>query len=75
MVKRYGFSDNCQVLPFLGDNPASLAGLNLAKGDESISLGTSDTVFFTTSEFKPCVDAHVFSHFSGRSDEFMALIC
>ncbi|EPB72034.1 hypothetical protein ANCCEY_08885 [Ancylostoma ceylanicum] len=54
---------------------ASLAGLNLAKGDESISLGTSDTVFFTTSEFKPCVDAHVFSHFSGRSDEFMALIC
>ncbi|KAL6727504.1 hypothetical protein Aduo_009374 [Ancylostoma duodenale] len=75
MVKRYGFSDKCQVLPFLGDNPASLAGLNLAKGDVGISLGTSDTLFFTTSEFKPCVDAHVFSHFSGRSDEFMALVC
>ncbi|EYC34684.1 hypothetical protein Y032_0001g94 [Ancylostoma ceylanicum] len=75
MVKRYGFSEKCQVLPFLGDNPASLAGLNLAKGDVGISLGTSDTVFFTTSEFKPCVDAHVFSHFSGRSDEFMALVC
>ncbi|EPB72033.1 carbohydrate kinase, FGGY family protein [Ancylostoma ceylanicum] len=63
MVKRYGFSEKCQVLPFLGDNPASLAGLNLAKGDVGISLGTSDTVFFTTSEFKPCVDAHVFRLF------------
>ncbi|KHJ87706.1 carbohydrate kinase, FGGY family protein [Oesophagostomum dentatum] len=75
MVKRYGFSESCKVLPFLGDNPASLAGLNLAKGDVGISLGTSDTVFFTTAEYKPCVDAHVFSHFSGRSDQFMALVC
>ncbi|RCN31569.1 hypothetical protein ANCCAN_22645 [Ancylostoma caninum] len=75
MVKRYGFSDKCQILPFLGDNPASLAGLNLAKGDVGISLGTSDTLFFTTPEYKPCVDAHVFSHFSGRNDEFMALVC
>ncbi|VDM58831.1 unnamed protein product [Angiostrongylus costaricensis] len=75
MIQRYGFSKDCMVLPFLGDNPASLAGLNLSKGDVAISLGTSDTVFFTTTEYKPCVDAHVFSHFSGRRDEFMVLVC
>ncbi|KAE9417946.1 hypothetical protein Angca_007343, partial [Angiostrongylus cantonensis] len=75
MVQRYGFSKDCMVLPFLGDNPASLAGLNLSKGDVAISLGTSDTVFFTTTEYKPCVDAHVFSHFSGRREEFMVLVC
>ncbi|WKX98952.1 hypothetical protein Q1695_014098 [Nippostrongylus brasiliensis] len=75
LVDRYGFSSSCLVLPFLGDNPASLAGLNLSQGDVGISLGTSDTVFFTTNEYKPCVDAHVFSHFSGNKDEFMALVC
>ncbi|KAK5967879.1 Xylulose kinase [Trichostrongylus colubriformis] len=75
MVKRYGFNSNCTVLPFLGDNPASLAGLNLSENDVGISLGTSDTVFFTTTEYKPCVDAHFFSHFLGKSDEYMALVC
>ncbi|XGW17784.1 hypothetical protein V3C99_002403 [Haemonchus contortus] len=75
MVERYGFNSKCLVLPFLGDNPASLAGLNLSEGDVGISLGTSDTVFFTTAEYKPCVDAHFFSHFLGKKDEFMALVC
>ncbi|KAK6054165.1 carbohydrate kinase, FGGY family protein [Cooperia oncophora] len=75
MIERYGFSSNCTVLPFLGDNPASLAGLNLSEDDVGISLGTSDTVFFTTNEYKPCVDAHFFSHFLGKKDEFMALVC
>ncbi|PIO64914.1 carbohydrate kinase, FGGY family protein, partial [Teladorsagia circumcincta] len=74
MVERYGFSNDCTVLPFLGDNPASLAGLNLSEDDVGISLGTSDTVFFTTTEYKPCVDAHFFSHFLGKRDEFMALV-
>ncbi|KAK6741171.1 hypothetical protein RB195_009182 [Necator americanus] len=75
MTERYGFNPNCKVLPFLGDNPASLAGLNLENGDVGISLGTSDTLFFATSEYKPCVDAHIFSHFLGGRDEFMALVC
>ncbi|KAK6044989.1 carbohydrate kinase, FGGY family protein, partial [Cooperia oncophora] len=74
-IEKNGFSSNCTVLPFLGDNPASLAGLNLSEDDVGISLGTSDTVFFTTNEYKPCVDAHFFSHFLGKKDEFMALVC
>ncbi|KAJ1348776.1 hypothetical protein KIN20_004168 [Parelaphostrongylus tenuis] len=38
MIQKYGFSKDCKVLPFLGDNPASLAGLNLSEGDVAISL-------------------------------------
>ncbi|KJH52444.1 carbohydrate kinase, FGGY family protein [Dictyocaulus viviparus] len=75
MIQKYGLSKDCTLLPFLGDNPASLAGLNLSEGDVAISLGTSDTIFFTTSEYKPSIDAHVFSHFSGRKEEFMVLVC
>uniref|UniRef100_A0A1I7WAB9 HTH_48 domain-containing protein n=1 Tax=Heterorhabditis bacteriophora TaxID=37862 RepID=A0A1I7WAB9_HETBA len=75
LVLRYGFNDECKILPFTGDNPASLAGLNLSINDIGISLGTSDTIFFTTMNYKPCMDAHVFSHISGRKNEFMALVC
>ncbi len=45
MVERYGFSPECKVVAFTGDNPASLAGQRLRPGDIGISLGTSDTVF------------------------------
>ncbi|CAJ0599641.1 unnamed protein product [Cylicocyclus nassatus] len=75
MVKRHGFNEKCKVLPFLGDNPASLAGLNLGKADVAISLGTSDTVFFSTAEYKPNVDTILFSHFSGKKDVYMAVAC
>ena len=39
--KKYGFSPECQIHIFSGDNPCSLIGLNLNKsGDIGISLGT-----------------------------------
>ncbi|KAJ3062642.1 hypothetical protein HDU98_001481 [Podochytrium sp. JEL0797] len=45
-VARYGFSPTCQVVPFTGDNPSSLAGLGISQpGDLAVSLGTSDTAF------------------------------
>lgn len=72
--QRYGINASCRILPFLGDNPASLAGLAMAVGDVGISLGTSDTLFFTTNVFNPSVDAHVFSHFQ-NPDVFMPLVC
>ncbi|PAV77204.1 hypothetical protein WR25_11655 [Diploscapter pachys] len=75
MSSRYGIPSECITLPFLGDNPASLAGLNLSKGDIGVSLGTSDTVFFTTHVYKPSIDAHIFLHFSGKNDEYMPLVC
>ena len=45
MVERYGFSPECEVVAFTGDNPAALAGQQVGPGDLAVSLGTSDTVF------------------------------
>ena len=33
VAKRYGFSPSCTVAAFMGDNPASLAGMRLQPGD------------------------------------------
>ena len=35
-VQRYGFSSDCKVCPFTGDNPASLAGMTLDRGDIAV---------------------------------------
>jgi xylulokinase len=75
-VQRYGFSANCAVLPFSGDNPSSLIGLGLVSpGKVALSLGTSDTLF-------ACMDAaHVSrtgegSVFASPDEEhYMALTC
>jgi xylulokinase len=43
---KYGFSPDCQIAPFTGDNPASLIGMGAGEpGLVVISLGTSDTFF------------------------------
>jgi len=53
-VERYGFSPDCRVIAFSGDNPNSLAGLGLqALGDLAISMGTSDTMFASLEKPKP----------------------
>lgn len=75
-VARYGFSPDCAVLPFSGDNPCSLIGLGLvAPGQVALSLGTSDTLF-------ACMDAPRVSTqgegavFASPDDvHYMALIC
>ncbi|KIY53374.1 D-xylulose kinase [Fistulina hepatica ATCC 64428] len=41
-VKRWGFSPECIVAPFTGDNPATVVALS-APGDALLSLGTSTT--------------------------------
>ena len=35
-VQRYGFSSNCKVCAFTGDNPAALAGMRLRRGDIAV---------------------------------------
>ena len=53
-VGKYGFSSDCIVVTFSGDNPNSLAGLRLQHpGDVAISLGTSDTMFGSASNPTP----------------------
>ena len=74
-VQRYGFSASCQIVPFCGDNPASLIGLGLVEpGRTAISLGTSDTMF----GYLPAVpeklsgEGHIFAAPTG---DWMTLLC
>jgi xylulokinase len=74
-VEKYGFSRDCQVCPFTGDNPASLVGMGAtAPGQVVISLGTSDTFFAAMNE--PKTDPQGFGHvFGNPAGGFMSLIC
>ena len=60
MVQEYGFSPDCKVVAFTGDNPASLAGMRLDKGDIALSLGTSDTLMLCFKTPKPALEGHIF---------------
>ena len=73
--KRFGFSADCLVIAFSGDNPNSLAGLRLQNtGDIAISMGTSDTVFGSLAEPKPSAsEGHIFVN-PVQPDAYMAMI-
>lgn len=74
--RRYGFSPQCLVIAFSGDNPNSLAGLRLQRpGDIAISLGTSDTVFGSLARPTPSAsEGHIFVN-PVSPDAYMALVC
>lgn len=74
--KKYGFSPQCQIYPFSGDNPCSLIGLGLNKsGDIGISLGTSDTLFAVTENPAPNPnEGSLFIH-PEDSNNFMMMLC
>jgi xylulokinase len=72
---QYGLRPGIPVVPFTGDNPASLVGCGAEKpGCAVISLGTSDTFFAAMSEFRTDPDGfgHVFGNPCGG---FMSLAC
>ncbi|XP_064612198.1 xylulose kinase-like isoform X2 [Liolophura sinensis] len=73
-VQSFGFSPDCQVVAFTGDNPGSLAGMRLKQGDIAISLGTSDTVFLWLTDPKPALEGHILANPVDTS-AFMALLC
>ncbi len=71
---RFGFSENCRVALFTGDNPASLVGMGATSpGNVVISLGTSDTFFAAMPgpETDPNGYGHVFGNPAGG---FMSII-
>ena len=74
-VVKYGFSPECVVGVFTGDNPASLVGMGATKpGQVVISLGTSDTFFAGMSE--PHTDPRGFGHvFGNPGGGYMCLVC
>lgn len=74
MVQEYGFSPDCKVVAFTGDNPASLAGMRLDKGDIALSLGTSDTLMLCFKTPKPALEGHIFVN-PIEENAYMALLC
>ncbi|MFO7821840.1 MAG: FGGY family carbohydrate kinase [Lentisphaeria bacterium] len=75
MVDKYGFSPECKVIAWSGDNPNSLIGVGgYAPGTAVISLGTSYTYFAAMDE--PRVDPNGYGHvFGNPAGGFMSLIC
>jgi len=74
MQERYGFPEDCLVGAFTGDNPSSLAGLGIRKGDLGYSLGTSDTVFACVDEPNPQLTGHIFTN-PIHTSAYMAMLC
>lgn len=75
-VDRYGFSADCEVLPFSGDNPCSLIGLGLVEpGHVALSLGTSDTLFACMAEPRVSREGEGCVFASPDDRNYMALIC
>ena len=74
-VKKYGFSADCAVNVWSGDNPNSLVGLGASEaGTVVISLGTSDT--FMAAFDTPFTDPNGYGHvFCNPAGGFMCLIC
>ncbi|MDA0334740.1 MAG: FGGY-family carbohydrate kinase [bacterium] len=75
-VERHGFSPDCQVLPFSGDNPSSLIGLGLVQpGQVALSLGTSDTLFACMDQARVSTTGEGALFASPDGTHYMALIC
>jgi xylulokinase len=72
-VQRYGFNSACAVVAFVGDNPASLAGMNVQRGDVAVSWGTSDTVFVWLDRPRAALNMHVFAN-PIDADAYMGLL-
>ncbi|ELQ38001.1 xylulose kinase [Pyricularia oryzae] len=73
-VEKYGFSKECQVAPFTGDNPATILALPLRPGDAIVSLGTSTTFLMSTSHYQPDESYHFFNH-PTTPGQYMFMLC
>ncbi|KAG2183922.1 hypothetical protein INT44_008933 [Umbelopsis vinacea] len=73
-VTRYGFSSECTIAPFTGDNPATLVSMNLEQGDCVVSLGTSDTMLMYLPEANPTTESHLMSH-PTNPEAYMGMLC
>ncbi|KAK0182722.1 hypothetical protein PV327_000829 [Microctonus hyperodae] len=73
-VERFGFPEQCRIIAFTGDNPASLIGMRLKKGDLACSLGTSDTLFLWLDMPKTLTDGHILCN-PIDNDAFMGMLC
>ena len=61
-VQKYDFSSICEIVPFTGDNPATILALPLRFLDAIVSLGTSTTFLMSTPAYIPDPAYHFFNH-------------
>jgi xylulokinase len=73
-VQRHGFSADCQVAPFTGDNPSTILALPLRPLDAIVSLGTSTTFLMSTPVYKPDPSYHFFNH-PTTPGHYMFMLC
>ncbi|KAG2194669.1 hypothetical protein INT46_005621 [Mucor plumbeus] len=74
-VKRYGFNPECKIMPFTGDNSATLVSMNLSEGDCVVSLGTSDTVLvYLKKGAATTTESHLMAH-PTDPEGFMGMLC
>lgn len=73
-TRRYGFSPDCAVVPFTGDNPASILALPLRPLDAMVSLGTSTTFLMSTPKYVPDPAYHFFNH-PTTAGLYMFMLC
>ncbi|KAI1877980.1 hypothetical protein JX265_002349 [Neoarthrinium moseri] len=73
-VQKYGFSKDCQIVPFTGDNPATILALPLRPHDAIVSLGTSTTFLMVTPTYKPDPSYHFMNH-PANPGHFMFMLC
>ncbi|KAL7626227.1 hypothetical protein AAE478_002997 [Parahypoxylon ruwenzoriense] len=73
-VHRYGFSPDCQIAPFTGDNPATILSLPLRPLDAIVSLGTSSTFLMNTPNYKPDPSYHFMNHPTTKG-HYMFMLC
>ncbi|XP_051910885.1 xylulose kinase isoform X2 [Hippocampus zosterae] len=71
-VRRFGFSEACQVVAFTGDNPASLAGMKLRQGDLAVSAPERQLFSNGVSIGTPLPPARVSQVSLGTSDTVFA---
>lgn len=67
---------DCSIMPFTGDNSATLASMNLTQGDCVVSLGTSDTVlvYLKKDKAEPTTESHLMAH-PTDIDGYMGMLC
>lgn len=73
-VNRYGFPADCSIIPFTGDNPATILALPLRPLDVIVSLGTSTTLLMSTPTYHPSPAYHLFDH-PATPGLYMFMLC
>ncbi|THV50172.1 hypothetical protein BGAL_0162g00160 [Botrytis galanthina] len=73
-TSRYNFPADCGIVPFTGDNPATILALPLRPMDAIVSLGTSTTFLMSTPNYVPDPAYHFFNH-PTTAGLYMFMLC